>query len=298
MRIEPRSGCLSNRDNSLSSIYFADLHSHTTASDGLDEPAALLQRAQAAGLRALAICDHDSIAGYLEAERDQSASIGLIPGIELSANIGEDEVHVLGYYINPDSRQLISALAELQHRRIARMERFAAKLTDLGLPLTFEEVAAQASGESIGRPHVARAMIARGYVTSVDEAFDKFLAAGRPAFVLRTDTTPEWCIDLIHRAGGVACLAHPFTIAEPFAMIERLIAAGLDGIEVEYGAYDRQQRLWLRQVADEFGLLRSGGSDFHGESHRENAPLGSGGVSLAELEELKIASTAYSGKRL
>jgi predicted metal-dependent phosphoesterase TrpH len=211
----------------------------------------------------------------------------------MSANVGEDEVHVLGYFLDRKAPVLTRALAELRYQRVDRMRRFCVRLTDLGLPLSFDEVQAEASGESIGRPHVARAMIKRGYVASVNEAFEKYLASGRPAFVPRTDVTPEWSIELIHSAGGVASLAHPFTIKEPYPMIEHLVRHGLDAIEVEYGEYNVPQRTWLRQVASEFALLPTGGSDFHGEGHREDAPLGSGGVTRDQLETLRQRSTQY-----
>jgi predicted metal-dependent phosphoesterase TrpH len=277
--------------------WFADLHTHTTASDGLATPSDLIAKAVAAGLRAIAICDHDTVAGSLEATALAYRELQIIPGIEMSANVGEDEVHVLGYFLDRQSRDLTRALTELRHQRIERMRRFCVRLTELRLPLSFEEVQAESSGETIGRPHVARAMIKHGYVSSVNDAFERYLASGRPAFIPRTDITPEWSIELIHRAGGVASLAHPFTIAEPYPMIEHLVRHGLDAIEVEYGEYISPQRAWLRQVAAEFDLLSTGGSDFHGEGHREDAPLGSGGVTLEQLGAIKQRSTQYKSNQ-
>ncbi len=280
-----------------SSSWYADLHTHTTASDGLTSPEELVRLAAHAGLQAIAICDHDTVAGSLQASALPSLPIRIIPGIEMSANVGEDEVHVLGYFLDLESPHLTRALAELRHQRIERMRKFCVRLTEIGLPLDFNDVQAESSGESIGRPHVARAMIKRGYVGSVNDAFERYLASGRPAFVPRTDVTPEWSIELIHASGGIASLAHPFTIAEPYLMIEHLIDHGLDAIEVEYGEYNASQRTWLRQVAAEFDLLTTGGSDFHGEGHREDAPLGSGGVSESQVDAMAMRSMRYKANQ-
>ena len=136
-------------------------------------------------------------------------------------------------------------------------------------------------------------MIEQGYVGSVNEAFDRYLAGGRPAFVPRDDVTPEWSIGLIHAAGGAAVLAHPLTTDDPGAMMDRLIPAGLDGAEVEYGAYDGSQRAYLRELAESRGLIPTGGSDFHGASHRENTPLGSGRVEMSIVDQILDRSKGY-----
>jgi predicted metal-dependent phosphoesterase TrpH len=272
---------------------FADLHTHTTASDGLDAPATLVQRARDVGLAAIAIADHDTVDAHLTLTDADTRGIAVIPAIEMSANVGTAEVHILGYFIDPTSERLADALAQLRRQRIRRVERFCARLTALGLPLTMDDVLAHATGESVGRPHIARAMIDRGYVGSVNEAFDEYLAGGRPAFVPRDDVTPEWSIELIHLAGGVAVLAHPYTTGDPSAMLDRLVPVGLDGAEVEYGAYDEEQRAVLRHLAAERSLIPTGGSDFHGAAHRENTPLGNGRVPMAIVEQLRERSEGY-----
>jgi predicted metal-dependent phosphoesterase TrpH len=266
---------------------FADLHMHTTASDGELSPSRLVAEATAAGLRAIAICDHDTVAGIREAAPFSGNRVEIVTGIEMSANVGNDEVHVLGLFVNIEDHELLQRLSWLQQQRLARVRRFCDRLSELGLPIEFADVEREASGESIGRPHIARAMIRRGYVQSVNDAFDKYLASGRPAFVPRTDITPEDCIATIHAAGGVASLAHPFTIVDPEAMLGRLRPVGLDAVESEYGAYSEDQRSELRSLATRFDLLRTGGSDYHGPTHRESNPPGSGGVSQSELESIR-----------
>jgi predicted metal-dependent phosphoesterase TrpH len=270
----------------------ADLHTHTTASDGLDDPATLIAHAESVGLAAIAITDHDSVDSLTSAAVSAS-SLAVIPGIEMSANVGHREVHILGYFVDPSSTVLNDALAGLRGQRLRRVERFCERLTEIGLPITIEEVLRQATGESVGRPHIARAMIARGYVETVGQAFDLYLAGGRPGFVARDDVTPEWSIALIHAAGGAAVMAHPFTTFDPPAMVDALVIVGLDGIEVEYGSYDEEHRAILREIANERGLIQTGGSDYHGPAHREDSPLGSGTVSLSVVEELSARSRRY-----
>jgi 3',5'-nucleoside bisphosphate phosphatase len=277
----------------VSLAHLADLHTHTTASDGRDNPTALLQRAQSMGLGAIAITDHDTVDAHLRLPAADSQLPRVVPGIELSANVGSSEVHVLGYFIDITSPYLADNLDALRRQRLQRIERFCARLTKLGLPLTVDEVLQQATGESVGRPHIARAMIKRGYVSSVNDAFGQYLAAGRPGFVPREEVTPEASIDLIHRSGGAAVLAHPFTTVDPARMIDRLGGVSLDGLEVEYGAYDETEREVLRELARARSLIPTGGSDFHGADHRESTPLGAGGVSFEILDRLHQASERY-----
>lgn len=276
----------------MTAARIADLHTHTTASDGLDEPATLVQRAVSSGLAAIAITDHDTVDAHFTLQ-DHRVPIMVVPGIEMSANVGTQEVHILGYFVDPASQYLADALATLRQQRLRRMERFCARLTAIGLPITMEEVLRQATGESVGRPHVARAMIERGYVESVGEAFDKYLAGGRPGFVPRDDVTPESSINLIHSSGGVAVLAHPYTTENPARMMDRLIEVGLDGAEVEYGAYAEEHRAHLRNLASARSLIQTGGSDFHGLTHRETTPLGAGSVSMAIVDQLHDRSMRY-----
>ena len=277
---------------------FADLHTHTTASDGLDSPEKLLAGARAVGLSAIAIADHDTVSGYLSLPREIPDGPEVIPAIEMSANVGTAEVHILGHFIDPDSPRLHEHLSALQTQRVARVERFCTRLAELGLPLRLDDVLFHATGESVGRPHIARAMIEKGYVTSVNEAFDRYLGGGRPAFVPRDDITPEWCIELIHQSGGCAALAHPYTTGNPEHMVLRLVRAGLDGLEVEYGSYSEADRAPLRVLAERHGLIPTGGSDYHGATHREDTPLGAGGVAHDVVERLRDHAVRYHRERV
>ena len=264
----------------------ADLHAHTTASDGLLSPSELVAEARTAGLAAIAITDHDTVDGVAEAIVAAGEAIRVIPGIELSGTVGEREAHVLGYFVDPMSPSLLGALADFRRQRIDRMGRFADRLTELGLPLTLAEILAETSGGAAGRPHVARAMVRRGYVTSVAEAFELYLTAGRPSFVPKAEFSPEACIAVIRDAGGAASLAHPYGTGDPEAFAMRLRVAGLTGLEVEYGAYSEDQRAVLREIAARHGLVATGGSDFHGSIDRKDRGLGSGHVPMATVEEL------------
>ena len=275
----------------------ADLHTHSTASDGTEAPLIVVELAAEAGLAAIAIADHDSVAGFMALPDASTLPLRVVPAIEMSANVGDAEVHILGYFIDPTSERLLGELAQLQRQRLRRIERFCDRLTAIGLPLAVEEVLAVATGSSIGRPHIARAMICRGYVDSVGEAFDRYLAGGGPGFVPRDDMTPERAIEIIHMAGGVASLAHPFTSGDPARTIERLLPIGLDAMEVEYGAYTELDRERLRTLARAAGLLMTGGSDFHGREHRSDVPLGSGSVPLQALAELEARASWYGETR-
>ena len=275
----------------------ADLHTLSTASDGTEAPQSVVSLAAAAGLAAIAITDHDTVAGFLGLPNDGSSQMRVIPAIEMSANVGAAEVHILGYFIDPASSYLSEQLARLQQQRLHRIERFCDRLTSIGLPLTVADVLEFATGSSVGRPHIARAMIGHGYVDSVGEAFDLYLAGGRPGFVPREDMTPELAIEIIHRSGGIASLAHPYTTGDVEGTVQRLLPIGLDAIEVEYGAYAEPERESLRTLARSAGLIATGGSDFHGREHRADVPLGSGSVPLATVVQLDAHAERYRATR-
>lgn len=275
----------------------ADLHTHSTASDGIEAPETVVALAREAGLAAIAIADHDTVAGFMALSPESTLGVRVIPAIEMSANVDAAEVHILGYFVDPTSAFLTEQLAHLQRRRLDRIERFCDRLTAIGLPLTVPEVLAFATGSSVGRPHIARAMISRGYVQSVGEAFDLYLAGGRPGFVPRNDMTPEAAIKIIHQAGGVATLAHPFTTGDPDGTVARLLPDGLDAIEVEYSAYGEPERDQLRSLAHSAGLIMTGGSDFHGREHRSEVTIGSGSVALETVAELEARANYFQATR-
>lgn len=250
----------------------AELHAHTNASDGQHSPAELVTLAHAQGLDLLAITDHDTTDGIASAQQAAAGRLIILPGIELSAEDRED-VHVLGYDFDVDDPALQAALAEFRDRREARAREMVRRLAEFGVPVSWERIEALAGG-AIGRPHIARAMVEVGAVESVREAFDRYLYNGSPAYVARQRLSPEEAIGLIHRAGGAAVLAHPGVLTDWRGMIERLAPAGLDGVEVAHPKNNENVRLELRGLAARYGLIMTGGSDFHGRAVND-ALLGS-----------------------
>lgn len=245
-----------------------DLHLHTTASDGRCTPAELVVRAAAAGVEILAVTDHDTTAGIAEAS-DAAAGRGLlvVHGIEITAVEAGRDVHVLGYFFDPDAAELSRFLSSQRATRIERIAEIARRLDAFGMPVDVTPLLAaarQQNSRSIGRPRLARAMVDAGYVTDTREAFDKWLAQGRPAFVERAGSSPEAVIAIVHDAGGLASLAHPArTALDP--RIPALRDAGLDAIEVYHSDQDEAATARYLQLARRLGALVTGGSDFHGD---------------------------------
>lgn len=248
-----------------------DLHAHTTASDGSLTPAELVALARERGLRALGVTDHDTTGGLAEAMTAGVASgVEVVPGVELSVEYSHGQFHLLGYLIDLTASVLPDRLADLQHRRATRNERMIARMQEGGLPITMADVVAEAGGGLVGRPHMALALVRKGVVASTQEAFDRYLGAGCPFNIPKERLSPEEAIDLIHRAGGRAVLAHPYTIrleGEAFAAeIARLRDLGLDGIEAYYSQHSPEQTAAFLDLARRLGLRVTGGSDFHGRS--------------------------------
>lgn len=242
---------------------FVDLHAHSTASDGAHAPADVVRRAAAAGLTAIALTDHDTLAGVAEGQH-AAAELGIrfVPGVELSAVEGDVETHILGLHI-ADVDDLEAELTGLRDMRRRRAERIVARLNELGVPLALDHVLEVAAGAAVGRPHVARALIADGWAVDFRDAFERYLGNGKPAYVAKDALSLVDAIALIHRAGGLAILAHPGG-AGTVERVQSLIPAGLDGLEVlhpGHGAGDVQR---LGALCDHFRLVRSGGSDWHG----------------------------------
>ncbi|MDX2161355.1 MAG: PHP domain-containing protein [bacterium] len=271
-----------------------DLHLHTTASDGQYPPAEVVALARQRGLTTIAITDHDTTDGVADAQHAARAAIetaqhaaapGLMnpvvmAGIELSAEDESGDVHMLGYCVNIHHAGLQAQLARFRQDRADRARGIVDKLAALGRPVAYErvvEIAAHSARRpgSIGRPHIARAMIERGYVDSIAEAFARYLNPGAPAYVARERLSPEDAVTLIHAAGGAAVLAHPAKLADYFGMIARLIPAGLDGVEVVHPANDETVRLNLRGLAAAHGLIMTGGSDFHDRADDGTLSIGS-----------------------
>ena len=225
----------------------------------------MIARAAELGLRVLALTDHDTTAGLAAAvAAGERLGVEVIRGLELGISVSQGELHMLGYFIDPAAPALQATLTMLREGRRDRAGVMVRQLNQAGVPVTLDEVERLAGGEVVGRAHVARALVERGIAGSMNEAFDRFLAAGKPGYAPRPRLSAEEAIDVIHAAGGAAVLAHPFSVADLAETLPRLAAHGLDGLEVFYAAYDDLARARLAVLAAEHGLAPTGGSDFHG----------------------------------
>ncbi|HZY30141.1 MAG TPA: PHP domain-containing protein [Candidatus Methylomirabilis sp.] len=271
-----------------------DLHLHTTVSDGALRPEELVRAAVIAGIQVMAVTDHDSVDGIKDAQRAASdLPIQVIPGIEVSAGLDGDDIHILGYFLDPDDRVLRETLSGLQEGRMTQARSMVDKLADLGWPLVWDRVMTIAQGGSVGRPHIARALIERGYVGSVNEAFSRFLRRGGPGYVEGQKLLPEEAISLIREAGGVPSLAHPIIVgASDYRLdLDRLLPAmvegGLEGIEAYYKGYTPELTASLLALASRYRLVPTGGSDFHGGGVVADAELGAVEVPSETVDRLR-----------
>jgi predicted metal-dependent phosphoesterase TrpH len=271
-----------------------DLHVHSSASDGELAPEAVVERAALAGLAAMALTDHDTLAGVgAAAAAGARLGIRIVGGCEFSVAAPWGEMHVLGYFLPPGSRALEEFLVRCRADRERRGRAMVERLRRAGVPLVDADVLAEADGGAIGRPHVARALVRRGHVSSVGEAFDRYLARGRPAFVDKTLPAFAEVAALVHRVGGVVSAAH-LKDRGTRGLLERLQAEGLDAVETRHPSHDADQRARLTELALSLGLLRTGGSDWHGEPEGDDThgALGSQQVPLEWLERLEAARPA------
>jgi 3',5'-nucleoside bisphosphate phosphatase len=275
-----------------------DLHSHSTASDGTDPPAEVMRRARAAGLDVIALTDHDTLAGHDEARRALPPGLALAPGMELSCRLGGHSVHLLAYHVDPAHAGLAEQLRAITTDRVRRGRDMVGKLRELGVDVTWEQVAAIAAGGVVARPHIARAMVAAGAIARPEQAFTpEWIGAGGRAYVSRHALDLEEAIRLVCSAGGVSVLAHPAAAQRGWviddAAVERLAGAGLGGLEVFHPDHDEAQRLRLAGLAAALGLVASGGSDDHGSltGHR----LGCETTAPAEYERLMSLATGAVG---
>jgi 3',5'-nucleoside bisphosphate phosphatase len=289
-----------------------DLHTHTTHSDGSASPEELIARASANGARSIAITDHDTVDAFAEA-RAAAALFGVefVPGIEISADFSPGTMHILGYLVDGESPALQRKLATLKEAREKRNPEIARRLEGLGIDISYHEVAQLAGNKVVGRPHFASLLVKKGYVGSIQEAFDKLLKKGAPAYVEKARLSPSDSIQLIHRAGGVAVLAHPYQLKlssyrAADELVAELAAIGLDGIEAIYSRHSADQRTTYSEIALRHHLLVTGGSDYHG-SYKPDIDLVTGlgdlQVPYALLEALKAraknrAATEAKGHRL
>jgi predicted metal-dependent phosphoesterase TrpH len=273
---------------------FVDLHTHSTASDGTLPPEQVIEAAQRCGLAALALTDHDTIDGVRGArEAGEVAGIRVITGVELSAFDRDHEVHLLALHLS-NFDALENHLRDLRAFRYARAGRIVEKLNTLGVPLTMQEVLQQSNGGAVGRPHVARAMIARGVVSDFRDAFTRYLGNNGSAFVPKDRLSIEDAIAIAHEAGAIAIWAHPAGDGRR-ERLEPLVAAGLDGVEIRHPSHSSEDMKRLTALADFFGLVPSGGSDWHGASEGPRR-LGMMNVPIEWLERQddRVASLASS----
>ncbi|TBL78319.1 PHP domain-containing protein [Paenibacillus thalictri] len=271
---------------------YADLHSHTTASDGTQSPAANVRLAQAVGLAAIAITDHDTVAGVEEALAEgKTIGIHVVPGVEISTVALGQDIHVLGLYIDHTDPVLLARLAELREVRDRRNELMLGKLAELGMHITMEDVLAQkelsGGDETIGRPHIAAALMSKGYVAAISEAFEKYLGKSGAAYINPPRIHPRTAIEWIREAGGTPVLAHPGLYGAD-ELIPELAGAGLEGLEVYHSDHTPEQELKYARIAEGLNLIVTAGSDFHGERGGEmiHAMMGSRKIDSAVLTKL------------
>lgn len=242
----------------------ADLHIHTTASDGLLSPEEVIRWAAQKKLSAVAITDHDTIKGIQPAlEYSEKYPVEVVPGIEFSTEYNEEEIHILGYYIDYDNKELLKKLDEMYQSRFNRAIKMVDKLQEIGIQITLEQVQAIAENGTIGRPHIARAMQEKGYITNIKDAFKQYLGKGCPAYVERYRIGCKEAIDLIKRLGGVAVLAHP-GLVDNRSYISDIIEMGIEGIEAYHTKHDDETIRFSVKLAADYNLLITGGSDCHG----------------------------------
>lgn len=276
---------------------YVDLHMHTTASDGVYSPIELMHRAKEVGLRAVALTDHDTTNGIEEAAQAARAlDIDFIPGIEINTDINGGEVHVLGYFIEYSRPAFQATIKVLRDARERRGERMVELLNEEGVHIKWERVREIAQG-SVGRPHVAKALLEAGYVQSIGEAFETYIGTGKPAYVPRYKLTPEDAVRLIISANGLPVIAHPITLPGLDTLrtwLPELKAAGMVGLETYYGSYTQEDEQALLTLAHEYELIPTGGTDFHGPGIHPT-PLGGRFVPHEAVEQLKAAAAKRRG---
>lgn len=272
---------------SPSILYEADLHCHTTESDGLLTPRELIHLAADLGLKGIGITDHDTIQGWREAEAAGSYyKIQVLRGIELNTDWQGKEVHILGYEVDNASCYLNEKLRSLRDAREQRMIEILKRLATQGIFIYADEVRKLTKGESIGRPHIAQVLIERGFVKNIKEAFDRYIGMGAPAYVPRYKLTTEEGIELVRQAHGIPVLAHP-GMQRLDEGIPAWVEVGLQGIEVLHSEHKSDDVSRYRAIAQQYKLLMTGGSDFHGEARKPGVELGRWGVPLRILEQIK-----------
>lgn len=254
-----------------------DLHLHTTASDGRLTPSELVRMAVQKHVEVMAITDHDTVGGIEEAisEGENHRDIKIIPGVEINTDLASGELHILGYFIDHRDSDFVARLEKIQQSRIGRATMMVDKLAKLGMPVSWERVQELAQGESICRPHIAQALMEKGYINREAEAFEKYIGRNGPAYVEREKVKPEEAVEIVARAGGIPVLAHPADIDDLELLVIKLTNAGLIGLEALYGQYDSETRHRLTALAGKHKLIITGGSDYHHFCNDREVMLGS-----------------------
>jgi predicted metal-dependent phosphoesterase TrpH len=266
---------------------YGDLHIHSTFSDGELSPFEIVEKAQLAGLSVISITDHDTMAGNKEArEATENAGIEYIRGVEISTKSFDTRLHILGYYCSPIAEPLKSTLMKIRRKRANRLEEMANKLREKGIEIDLSKIESKI-GQSLGRPHLANLLVEGGFAYSYYNAFEKFIGFGCDAYVEKWAPDPFDVIDMIHAAGGIAVIAHPGMVGEECnAMIPDMVDAGLDGIEAFHPSHNEKTTLFYRNLANQYGLVITGGSDFHSMSSPKNH-LGLYKVKMSYVEALR-----------
>ena len=280
-----------------------DFHIHSSASDGTESPAWLVETARNTGINSIALTDHDTVSGvksFLEAGK--TFGVKTVPGVEISTWYRSKEIHIVGLFIDPEYPQLVSFLESMRLERKMRNRKIIQKLQSLGYEITEDEVAELAGGESLGRPHIARLLIEKHYFSEIQDVFDVLLKRGGKGYIPRMLAPPETACSIIHNAGGIAIWAHPVsgyqTGERAFLrkMLKVLMFSGIDGIETRYSSYTPFQSELLDEMADKYSLLKSGGSDFHGKN-RPSVNLGTGTGGLIVPDHYSDAIESFLQKR-
>ena len=276
-----------------------DLHLHTTASDGRLSPAELVRLVAGQGLRQVSISDHDTTEGLAEAFQEAKNYEGLriIPGIELSADIPGDEIHMLGYFIQYEDEEFQEILRRFRSGRVDRAREMVEKLAALGVVLDWQRVQEIAGDGAVGRPHIALAMVEKGYCKEPKDAFPEYLGRNGLAYVERSKLTPPEAVAMLLRVGGVPVLAHPAYMLDLEANLGQLKAAGLMGIEVYYAKFQPDTIDHLKALADRYGLIPCGGSDYHGLGNEDDALPGTTGPPVSTVERLEEAALSLAQTR-
>jgi len=265
-----------------------DLHLHSTASDGKFSPEDIVRKAAEGGLTVIALADHDTVDGITPALAAAKVfpRLKVIPCVEISTDVPDGEVHVLGYFVDYTDPKLKVTLEGMRNSRRGRARGMVTKLGKLGIRIEWQRVQEIAGDGTIGRPHIAQAMLEKGYVASVKEAFTKYISRDGPAYVEREKMTPQEAVELLLRTNGLPVLAHPLTINDPETLIIKLKAAGLAGIEAYYNDYTADEVSRLVSLANKYGLITTGGSDYHGLDNSTETMIGGADVPIEAAERL------------